>query len=203
MRKNILFGLMFALLIATNVFYLFYVVGIRRQIEEGSEIAMNKVNRTLAENTLLRNNITLSQQGVCNLPFDLSVYSFHYDETGELSKIKKQKNTLVFRYTTLVCMSCVEKISDVLKKFQEENENIEVIVLATYRPNEELMFKSICKPHKNVYTVSALNLPLEKENVPYFFLLDKDLNVSNTFIPEAGMPKLTKAYLERIKELLP
>lgn len=58
MRKNILFSLIFALFIATNALYLFYVKDIQRQIETSNKIAMNKINQTLAENTLLKTNIT-------------------------------------------------------------------------------------------------------------------------------------------------
>jgi hypothetical protein len=50
----------------------------------------------------------------------------------------------------------------------------------------------------NVYNIPQLNLPIEEADVPYYFLLDHTLRVSNVFVPEKSASELTNTYFDII-----
>jgi hypothetical protein len=50
----------------------------------------------------------------------------------------------------------------------------------------------------NVYNVSDLNIQADSTGLPYYFILDRNLNISNIFIPNKSAPDLTNNYLKTI-----
>ncbi len=49
-----------------------------------------------------------------------------------------------------------------------------------------------------VFNVQNLNIPAEKYNYPYYFILDKSLEIYNIFMPDKSMPEITISYLKSI-----
>jgi len=79
------------------------------------------------------------------------------------------------------------------------------LLLAWYNnPAYLYQFKRMNRIKLPVYSIKNTGLPPDTLNIPYFYLLDKDLRVSNVFIPEEGDTASLAAYLrfagERINQ---
>ena len=120
-----------------------------------------------------------------------------------LSEIKRKEYTLVLRYSTQCCSTCVEDILRKMRKFEEQYPDIDILLFTTYRVQiEKKDFQRICRFFPKVYNVFSLGIPLDEEVVPYLFVLDRGMRVIDTFIPDKDLPKLTNRYFERITTTL-
>jgi hypothetical protein len=45
-----------------------------------------------------------------------------------------------------------------------------------------------------------MNLPAENLGYPYYFILDVTMRVTNVFVPDKGCTKVSKWYMEEIRE---
>lgn len=52
----------------------------------------------------------------------------------------------------------------------------------------------------DVYQIDSLPLPIDGEQIPYFFILDDNYLSTSFFIPRKEMPEQTVRYLEFVKE---
>lgn len=168
---------------------------------EEKDLLVKRVDRLSLENFILQESVVLSKQGSCSLNPQMQLYT-EYGDSLCFSDVKKRKMTLVLRYSIHSCSTCVADLIDLIRSFTQENSNIEVLILTTFQTKDEV--KSIYRINGNlinIYSAYSIKLPLEKELIPYFFLLDEDLRVLDTYIPHKELPHLTKRYLERIKEI--
>lgn len=140
----------------------------------------------------------MSQQGNCKLDPEIVLYTKERDSI-KLSELERKEYTLVLRYSTQSCSTCVEDILTKMKDFEKHYPSIDILLLTTYRIQiDENSFKRICNIFPRVYNVFSLGIPLEEEIVPYLFVLDKDLRVIDAFIPDKELPELTNRYLQNI-----
>lgn len=125
-------------------------------------------------------------------------------EKGEkvaFSKVVK-KQVLVFRYSELNCQSCVDAMLTQLQKNKKFN-NSNTLLLAWYNnPSYLYQFKRMNRLNLNVFSIKTTSLPPDTLNIPYFYLLDKDLKVSNVFIPEEGDTASVASYLIFVEKRL-
>lgn len=186
----ILLGIIFLLL------FKIYTISNGYSIEKS--LLTEKVNKLSYEHLLLQDDAVLSKQGSCQLKRNMLLYTKDGDSI-RLSEIKRKKNTLVLRYSTLCCSSCVESILSEMQNFEKQYPNIDILLLTTYRiTSEEDSFRRICKLFPNVYSVLSLRIPMEDEMTPYLFILDKDMRVVDTFIPHWELPELTSRYFKKV-----
>jgi len=105
------------------------------------------------------------------------------------------RTKLVLRYSELNCQTCVDAMLTQLlnnEKFNTSN----CILLAYYRnPAYLYQFMRINRLQLPVYSIKSTGLLPDTLNIPYFYLLDKDLRVSNVFIPEEGDTAAVADYL--------
>lgn len=102
---------------------------------------------------------------------------------------------LVLRYSELNCQSCVDLILEELMTFSTFNEE-NILLLAYYKePSYLYQFKRMNRLQYPVFSIKNTGLPPDTLNVPYLFLLDQSLQVSNVFIPEEGDTASIKQYL--------
>jgi hypothetical protein len=102
---------------------------------------------------------------------------------------------LVLRYSELNCQTCVDAMLTQLQNNGNFNTS-NCLLLAYYRnPAYLYQFKRMNRLQLPVYSINKTGLPPDTLNIPYFYLLDKDLRVSNVFIPEEGDTSLIAAYL--------
>lgn len=109
---------------------------------------------------------------------------------------------LVLRYTELNCNSCVDLIlSEILAQnsFNEQN----TLLLAYYQnPSYLYQFKRMNRLQFPVFSVKSTGLPTDTLNLPYLFLLDKNMQINHMYIPEEGDTASIRQYLGFAKEKL-
>ncbi len=102
---------------------------------------------------------------------------------------------LVMRYSAFNCSSCVTFCADKLSEMFEDyknNGNL-LLVQSDFPANSKTLYGNSIDLGK-----SKLELPLEKSNLPYFFLLTGN-RVDHVFVPDDRFPEYTDTYLNEIK----
>lgn len=194
--------LFFCLLLGMNLFLLccLHVTNNKYTLEKNQSTKL--LDRLSTENLILSNDLIMIKQNNSILDSHLQLFSLKGDSIS-LSQIKKKDYTLVFRYSTLCCMACVDDILEILKNYAKDNVDVEILLLTTYHLRMDYQtFRLVSSKFSNVYNVESLNIPIEDEAVPYLFILDKDLRVVDMFIPRRELPNLIEQYLEKEKSLL-
>jgi len=137
-----------------------------------------------------------------NLPIDkqLNIYS-EQDTISFADLVEKYKELLIFRYSEVNCMACVEKEIVNLRDFIDRND-IKLVVIASYTNDRDLfLFKRVNKiPKYIIYNIKegALNLPVENINLPYYFILDSNYKANNLFVPDKNFPERSLKYLNSV-----
>ena len=110
--------------------------------------------------------------------------------------VKEQKMYFYFSYNT--CSPCVQECVNMLERYMPdylENENI-VFLSPDYLPR----FRENCYGKRLLgLRNEELGIPLEKEEVPFFFTLDKDLTIKNLHVVNKNDFKRTGAYLKKMR----
>lgn len=112
------------------------------------------------------------------------------------------KDQIVLRYSVLNCGECVDAEFEVLKKNAELFSGEIVIItyyerirglITTYRKLQKMGLTKL-----KIYLVpdDKLGIPMDKYNIPSYFHVNKDLKMTNFFIPEKTNAKLSEAYLK-------
>lgn len=119
----------------------------------------------------------------------------------EILKVR-QRPLLVFRFAEQHCESCVNSAIQIFKKDIESIGAQNILFLGSYRNNK--LFNRV-KPlygidSLKVYNVPELDIPAERSGYPYFFVMQSNLMISDTFIPDKGVVSITNSYLKIIYE---
>jgi hypothetical protein len=113
-----------------------------------------------------------------------------------LKDIIKKKVTLFCRIPNLDCQPCLSlELDDVIKRIR----NTEVVFLVSCENKRH--FKAFAAINKHTFLINKndLNLPIEKANKVYFFLLEKNNNIpKNYFLPVKEFSSLTLDYVKFI-----
>lgn len=194
------YGTFILLLVNVSLLIIFYTVN--NGYSKDRSLLTEKVNKLSYEKMSLQDNIILSKQGNCKLDPEILLYTKEKDSI-RLHEIERKEYTLVLRYSTQCCSTCVNDILIKMKEFEKHYPNVDILLLTTYRIQiEKDRFQRICRMFPKVYNVFSLKIPLEEEIVPYLFVLDKDLQVIDTFIPDKDMPELTNRYFKKVAKNL-
>ena len=119
------------------------------------------------------------------------------------SSIIYEKQALVFRYSYLGCNDCVVDLLTLLNEMQNKDELEIPILLIIYTEN----FRALLLENRNynihfpIYLVPNNDLiksPIDEFNVPYFFLINKNMNCTDFYVPDKTTPDLTQKYLNFI-----
>ncbi len=116
-------------------------------------------------------------------------------------------NKLIYRFSELHCDSCIIKEFENLRKCIATEGLKNIIILCYYQnPRNLNIFKRINRLQDfEIYNLVDNNigeLELENSGVPYFFVLNKEFKISNTFIPLKEANQRTDDYLKRVSTLL-
>lgn len=116
----------------------------------------------------------------------------------KLSQLLDKEYKLIYKYSNTNCFSCIEielqRIEEVAKRISKER----ILILAEYSNMRE--FTAFIEERKldlPIYYIKKedfKSLVLEKENVPFVCLLNKDLKISHLFIPIKEIPGHSKRY---------
>lgn len=140
-----------------------------------------------------------------NLNFKKEKFLFK-NETDSISLsalVTKHDKLLVFRYSELNCMVCVDQELLELRKKISENK-LKIIIITTYGEMHDLfLFKRTNQLiDVDIYNLkeSFVNLPIEKNNIPYYFVLDSSFILKDLFIPNKLFINQSINYLNHIVE---
>jgi hypothetical protein len=106
------------------------------------------------------------------------------------------KRTVVFNFSITNCSRCYEPIIELLKSYQDNN------LIIIYNANNVRDLKFLLKEHvlkkMQVYysPVTHKSLPADIENLPCFFVLDKNLEINNIYFPLKNEIDYIKEYLK-------
>lgn len=119
----------------------------------------------------------------------------------DLSELINDSIKLIFRFAENQCNSCYESqleiIGNLLKSecndliiIVNNDDNLRKIKLILQRYSIEMSVYKLCSSHEV--------LPLDAYGKPYFFRINKDFCVFDTFIPDKHMPEFSSEYLKGI-----
>lgn len=127
------------------------------------------------------------------------------DKTGhklKLSSLINNKRKIILKYSPSNCSECIQFGISLMEKFAStiSNENLAIIVTdATER--EFQVISSLLTSDIPVYMTSdkAFGSILNKENVPFIFVIDNSLYLKDLFIPIKEIPSHSEMYIKIIK----
>lgn len=164
----------------------------------GNGISKDDYSRAVTSlKSLHSNQKTLMQFQLYTEGADLNPLLEVCDEKGDTLAIQNviSKPVLVLRYSELNCQSCVDDLLTELKEVGIFNES-NTLLLAYYRePAYLYQFKRMNRLELPVFSIQHTGLPPDTLNLPYFFLMNSKLQISNVFIPEEGDTESMAAYL--------
>ncbi len=125
---------------------------------------------------------------------------FFDNDSVSLMEISAYHPILVFYATYYNCTLCIDHISQHLKKhFMDYTTNPHIAIIY-YDTNKTISNSIFDKTPFVTLEKAPLSLPMENRNMPFLFVLDKDMMAKMVFIPDKGMPELTDEYLKIIKK---
>ena len=186
-----------SILIILNIALLAILI-YRRFFFSGNGISKDDYNRAVTSlKSLHANQKTLMQFQLFTEGAQLNPLLEVCNEKGDTLAIDNiiSKPVLVLRYSELNCQSCVDDLLTQVKEaglFNASNS----LLLAYYRePAYLYQFKRMNRLELPVFSIQKTGLPPDTLNLPYFFLMNSKLQISNVFIPEEGDTESMAAYL--------
>jgi hypothetical protein len=125
-----------------------------------------------------------------------------YGDTIYLKDIVDDKK-LIFRYSVLDCDACANVEFDNIKSFITKSKfDLNDFILLVYYKNLSDLIKSYRALEIDIpiYIVpnNNLNLPIDAEGIPYYFVIDTTFSISNLFIPKRTEINLTQHFFDQV-----
>ncbi|MDD2529531.1 MAG: hypothetical protein PHT26_15960 [Lentimicrobiaceae bacterium] len=164
----------------------------------GNGISKDEYNRVVASlKSLHANQKTLMQFQLFTEGAKLNPQLEVFNEIGDTLAINNiiSKPVLVLRYSELNCQSCVD---DMLTEIKEDAifNATNTLLLAYYsEPAYLYQFKRMNRLELPVFSIQHTGLPPDTLNIPYFFLINSNLQINNVYIPEEGDTDAINTYL--------
>jgi len=115
---------------------------------------------------------------------------------------------LIYRFSELHCDSCINhEFVNLRKQITSDGLELKDVIIICYYQNHRNMniFKRINKLQDfevyNLMNDNVGDLEIEDIGVPYFFVIDSEFKISNTFIPLKEVNQRTDDYLKRVSNL--
>jgi len=120
----------------------------------------------------------------------------------------RSKRKIVFRYTVSSCHDCVSSEFDVIQQAIEGNPLLRKnLLILTYYHDHAAMVSDLREMRNRRLNIPIFitqhlkGVPIEDENLPYYFVLENDSIIRNVFICYHDKPSRTTAYLRSAFEL--
>lgn len=157
----------------------------------------NELNKVVEQHQVVQNNtndIILKDIRIIN----------ENKDTISISNLLTTKK-LIYRFSELHCDSCIINEFENLKNLLISNEMDvkDVLIISYYQnPRNLSIFKRINRLQDfeiyNLENNSLGDFEIDDMLIPYFFMLDKNLKIGNTFIPIKQANKRTDNYLKKV-----
>lgn len=195
MTKQKILQIVIAFLILLDLFMIFKINQINIEL-----------NDIIQNNSLLKNKNDLLKEQVLKSVFAEkivwadSVNVFSANDSFSINELIGNENKLVLWFSELSCRSCVDAQYQILVE-NSNNINFENVVLLTSSKSTKIIspFKRVNEISKEVFSTkfdfySGNMTP----NSPFYFVIGKNLEMSDIFYPEKDNLELTESYLDAI-----
>ncbi|WP_417941944.1 hypothetical protein [Flavobacterium sp. RS13.1] len=205
MKENKFITLIIITLFGITVFTLFRFNKLKQQISINSrsnsnvesvkddELNAYKVNfKTNLLNSNLSLNNVLMKDSINNIIPLINIFK------------NSQKTILVYRFSQMHCESCVIASIKIFVNWANLHKVKNICFLGNFS-NNRIFYRTIPEysiENMNVYNASDFDIPADGIGYPYCFILNNNMQISNVFVPDKGMPKLTTEYLKMIQNKL-
>jgi hypothetical protein len=207
MKKKYFLLIVFAVAILFNLYYMLsnqHLIAMVEQLE----------HKNAEQERVILNQQTYNEELISHMQLYRLMSEFRIDlntkvrlEDGTTKCIKDiSSNTmqLVFRFNEFTCQNCIfeefsklDSISNIIGKER-------IIVMGAYESDKDLnIVKRLNRVKLPIYNVKIgdINCPIDNYNVPYIFILDKNYNAKNIFIPLKGSDNQSDEYYRTIVNL--
>ena len=161
-----------------------------------------EINTTLLK-TLANDNVSLVKyDSERTIDFGTTIRNSDGDVVC-ISDIVNDGRKLIVRYSELNCKSCVDSILYYTEQFGKRIGRDKIQVWAKFTSlSNYLLMKRIIDHDIDLYDASNFSFGVDSLNVPYLFILNNAMTISNIFIPHKEFPQLNEWYFSTIKERL-
>lgn len=130
---------------------------------------------------------------------NLNIFSLHNNKE-DINTLYDSGPKVVLRVSELTCSECYEKELENLKKLADSIGESNIIIFTKSANVDYLLrFKRVNQLIYQVYNIPNDTItPLDKLNIPYYFVLDSNKIVSKIFIPDRSYPENSFRYFEII-----
>ena len=204
MNKKYLLIIVFFSLVLVALLFLIYKYDFRIQQKD---IIIREINdeKRFYESIvkLITNNAFLQFESTDTKMEDLIVYSNDDVNNRRLSDFLEDNSFLILRYNETYCKSCVDHSLEALLDYKDEIGIDNILIMATSENIRKL--KAFVNKFENsnikiINIISKIDLPIEKYNVPYFFVISNNLQIQMLFVPIKELPENTFRYLQVVSD---
>lgn len=115
----------------------------------------------------------------------------------KLSSLVGEKEKLVFKFSPSNCSTCIQSGFAALRKIAKNISNDQIIIITDKTNRREI--RALANSMNLDYPIyladdKDFNNILQKENIPFTFIIDKDLRMKDLFIPMKELPDYSDMY---------
>jgi hypothetical protein len=115
-----------------------------------------------------------------------------------IKDVIRQSEKFIFRFSQLNCSSCLDYQLSMLKKYSNEIGAENIIIVASCPEYRQLkVYTQEINPAIKIFTIKEKgfgNLPVEKDNIPYYLIVDSNLRITHSFVPLLEEHQLTNLF---------
>lgn len=202
MRKNFIVAVGgIILLIILNVFLLFQMKSEKINTQIMFEKYNAQQNKEESKSYLLLRNLFYQYESEAFPVVNFSLKDIETRDSFLVSSLMENKAILLFRFRETHCDLCVNKFMDLLKEIPDDFPSQNLVVLCGYgNVHEYRTFVRKNNLRMPIFNIQEIpDLPIERKDNPYFFVLDAEMKIKNIFIPNENEPDGMNKYLTFIK----
>lgn len=197
MKNNVIIAISVAILLLSNIFSLRKNHYYAKALYYKDSLIMNQ---NFMEQKLqyiesnLFSNIKYQNVNISN------IQAFYNNKSAKPILKPNQKYAVVYRYHDTGCEACINFGITKFKKIAEEIGTNNVMIFVKTSSTRTLQIdQNTYDIHTPMFMVDSLPIVLDQLNIPYFFILDSNMNINNLFIPDKSIPGFTDKYSKEIQ----
>ena len=193
MKNNIIIIISIIILLTTNFFILRKNRHYVKLLNHKDSLIINQ-EFTQQQLNYIEDNLfyTIKCQNI-NIKNHIKHYNFD-------TIFNKQQHVVAYRYHDTDCEACIHFGIIKLKKLSENIGNNKIILLVKASSKRIIeLTHNVYNIDFPIYIVDSLPIHLDQFNIPYLFILDKNMQINNLFSPDKTISKFTDKYLNEIQ----
>ena len=205
MKKTVLLLVGVSIIIILNAYLLLFYINSRQLLKGRINVTNNiahanaeELSRYIIASTILLQNGGLSIEN-CKM---IDVISHKIQDKDSLFD-EGRNHLLVCRISQNTCEACVSyAIEKAVEFLNNDSINIGLAVFGQYSDDRTLKIYGDNHSHCDdlrYYNVKELNIPVDDFGKPFYFVVNRDMVVSDVFVPEQISPDFTDMYFEILK----